>query len=212
MNAAGRRAWLAGVAVTASVFAASGRASADSLSRDETARLGHGETVVRSSTLEGDDYRYVGGVAYSILDGQPDELTALLDDVETYRAVLPRTISARVVGTVGGDALVELHQGTSMFEVAYTIRVRKDPAHGAVRFWLDRSRAHGIDDAWGFFRLAPLGDGRVLLTFGALVDVGEGMLRLFFEERVRAAMMSVPSRMQRFLERRHVLARALPLH
>ena len=194
------------IALTAPVALAP-LASADTLSSDETSRLSQGDTVVRNTTLDGDDYRYVGGVSYTILETTPDELATMLEDVATYRAVLPRTQAARKVETRGEDTFVELTQGTSIFQTSYTIRIRKDPAESTVRFWLDTTRPHGIDDAWGFFRYATLGDGRVLLTFGVLVDVGPGVVRMFFEERLRSAMMSVPMRVRRFLRSKHAVAR-----
>jgi hypothetical protein len=82
-----------------------------------------------------------------------------------------------------------------------------DAEHHTVRFWLDLTRPHGIDDAWGFFRYMPLGAGRVLLTWGALVDVGAGIVRMFFEERLRSAVLSVPERVRGYMTQKHALAR-----
>jgi hypothetical protein len=113
--------------------------------------------------------------------------------------VLPRTRSARVVGSIGGDQLVELVQGNAVVQAEYTLRVRRAP--GEARFWLEPSRPHGIDDAWGFFRyepfITPQGEARVLLSYGVLVDVGSGIVRQLFEERVRAALLSVPELVRR---------------
>jgi hypothetical protein len=134
-----------------------------------------------------------------MLDASEQELEALFDDVTSYRRVLPRTKSAQVVGHKDGDMLIELRQGSSLLETTYTIRVRKDGLRHTVRFWLDHSRPHGIEDAWGFFRVEKAGDGRVLLTYGALVDMGDGLGRALFEERVRHAMLSVPQRLRGYL-------------
>ena len=101
------------------------------------------------------------------------------------------------MGVNGRDRFVELHQGNAVLETSYTIRLRADEATRTVRFWLDPSKPHGIADAWGFFRVEPLpelvpGTPRVLLTYGALVDVGPGIVRELFEERLRAIMLTVP--------------------
>ena len=174
-------------------------ARADSLSGDESARLSRGETVIREHTMERGDHRYVGGVTYTVLDTSEAEVTALLEDVDAYRNVLPRTKAARAVG----DNLVELVQGNALYEATYTIRLRKSTHE--IRFWLEPSRAHDIDDAWGFFRMQPFvtenGEQRVLLTYGVLVDVGPGIVRELFEERVRAAMLSVPQLVRRYVRR-----------
>ena len=182
----------------------SGRASADTLTPSEASRLERGETVIRTQTIERGEQRYVGGVTYTVLEASAAEISALFDDVSTYRHVLPKTKGARNVGVDRGDQLVELVQGNAVYEATYTIRVRRSA--NELRFWLEPTRPHEIDDAWGFFRVepfvAPNGEERVLLTYGVLVDVGPGIVRELFEERVRAAMLSVPQLVQRHLARR----------
>ena len=187
-------------------------ARADALSEHESIRLARGETVIREHTWEpGRSARFVGGVTYTIVDAAPAEIAAIFDDVEAYRRVLPRTKRARFVGVEpNGDRLVELVQGTSLVEAEYTLRVRQDTkgTRREVRFWLEQNRPHEIDDAWGFFRTEPFtgpsGEQRVLLTYAILVDLGPGLVRELFEERVRTALLSVPQLVRRYVaEGRH---------
>jgi hypothetical protein len=184
------------------------RAEAAPLARSEASRLARGETVVRSETLAQGAHRYVGGITYTVVDAKSADLDALFDDVASWRKVLPRTKRARLVpapevqvGEAAHDSFVEITQGTSLVSAEYTLRVRRQG--GELRFWLDPSLPHDIDDAWGFFRASPFtneaGEPRLLLTYGILVDVGPGIVRDLFEEKVRAAMLSVPQ-----LLRRHV--------
>lgn len=176
-------------------------AHADTLSPSESARLDRRETVIREHTIERGDHRWIGGVTYTVVDASASEVAAIFDNVEALGRVLPRTKSARVVGAVAGDPLLELVQGNSLMETSYTIRVRRE--RGEARFWLERSLPHGIDDAWGFFRYEPYidasGEERVLLTYGVLVDVGPGLVRDLFEERVRTTLLSVPQLVRRQL-------------
>jgi hypothetical protein len=190
---------LLAISAFAGAFGVTMGARADSLTSDETARLGRRETVIREHTLERGEHRWVGGVTYTVLDASAAEVAAVLDNVDTLSRVLPKTKRARVVGTRGGDQLLELVQGTSIMEAEYTVVVRRGTRES--RFWLDPSRPHGIDDAWGFFRYEPFigeaGEERVLLTYGVMVDVGPGIVRELFEERVRTALLSVPQLMRR---------------
>jgi hypothetical protein len=202
----GRR-FLIAAFLACSLFAMPRVARADGLSANESEELMRGQTVVRTQTLDGDDYRYVGGVAYTIVDATGDEIDALFDDVAAYQAVLPRTKSARKIGVRGEDTFIELESGNGIFTASYTIRVRKDLAQHTVRFWLDLERPHGIDDAWGFIRYAPIEGGRLLITFGALVDTGPGIVRAFFEERLRTAVLSVPANIRGYMHGKHALAR-----
>lgn len=185
--------FLAPLAATA-VMLASSAAHADGLSPDETARLLRGEAVSRSQQLDRGGRHYVGGVTYEIVDAAPDELSALLDDVSSWRRFLPKAREAIRVGAVGGDSLVEITHGSSLIQVAYTLQVHRD-AQG-VRFWLDLDRPHDIEDAWGYMRATPMPHGRTLVTWGILVDMGPGLLRDLFEDKVQAQALGVPDRVR----------------
>lgn len=179
-----------GIAAVLAVCTASGVARADGLAPDETARLWRGETVAREQTLNRGSRRYVGGVAYTIIDAAQGDLGAVLGDVSAWRRFLPKTRDAQRVGAAGDDALVQITHGSALVQVGYTLRVHRDER--GVRFWMDPGRPHDIEDAWGFFRSEPLADGRTLVTYGILIDMGAGILRDMFEDRVRELALEVP--------------------
>ncbi len=169
----------------------------------DEARLAAGQTVSYPQTVVRHGRRYVGGVSYAVIGATVDELVALLGDMSAYTAVLPHARGARLVGTEGGDRLVEITQGLSFVQAAYTLRMRTDDDRRQVRFWLDGSRPHAIDDAWGYFRATPLPDAadgspRVLLSYGMLVDLGPGLVRDMFERRIQASMLTIPERLRRY--------------
>jgi len=200
----------AGVALLIGLVAAprAGQAGEVAPASEEAAtRLDRGETVVFDQTLDSKGRRYVGGVTYTMIDADPSELIGLFGDVSAYRQVLPRTRQARLVGMNDGDLFVELRQGNSMVETAYTIRVHREAdergAGATYRFWLDRTKPHGIEDAWGYFRVEPAGESpsgspRTLLTYGILVDIGPGLVRDLFEERLRQLALTVPQRVREY--------------
>ncbi len=210
-----RRLLAAFVLVVGVLPAMESRAHADTLTADEHARLERRETVTRAQTFERGDHRYIGGITYTVMDATTAEVSAVIDDVESLRRVLPKTKRARVVGTAGGDQLLELSHGNALLEAEYTLRIRRTYPNEA-RFWLEPSLPHGIEDAWGFFRyegfIAPSGEPRVLFTYGVLVDVGPGLVRELFEERVRAALLQVPQLVRRQVAERSPLADGLSRH
>jgi hypothetical protein len=177
-------------AVALLVTSATTTARADALSADETARLLRGESVSREQHLSRGARRYVGGVTYTIMDATQGDLGAVLDDVNAWRRFLPKTRDAQRVGSAGADPLVQITHGSALVQVLYTLRVHRDE-HG-VRFWMDPRRPHDIEDAWGFFRTEPLADGRTLVTYGILIDMGDGILRDMFEDRVKELALEVP--------------------
>jgi hypothetical protein len=183
---------------------------ADTLTAPETARLGRGETVIRENKWSpGWSAHYIGGVTYTVVDASPADISTVLEDVESYRRVLPRTKRVKLVSIEpNGDRLVELVQGNALVEAEYTIRVRHFPALHEVRFWLETTRPHEIDDAFGYFRVepstGPAGEQQTLLTYAILVDVGPGIVRDLFEAKVRTALLSVPQLVRRYVaEGRH---------
>jgi hypothetical protein len=199
-------AWLATAVLATAVAGAPGVARAETeVVGDESARLERGETVVFDQVVDRAARHYVGGTTYTIIDASQPELETLFADVRAYKQLLPHTKQARLIGMTGNDFFVELRQGNSVVETSYTIRVRREepkPGTVAYRFWLDRTKPHGIEDAWGYFRLEPLPDAsggpRVLLTYGILVDVGPGLVRDLFEERLRQLALTVPQLVRQY--------------
>ena len=187
-------------------------ARADTLSTDESTRLGRGETVARPVTIEDDERRYVGGITYAVVRASVSELQELFEDVSAYANVLPRTKRASLVGHEGLDQLVELRQGNAIIDARYTLRVRHEAWRRDVRFWVDQRRPHDIKDAWGYFHVDPMPDDaegpRSLVTYAVLVDLGPGIVRELFEERLRAVLLTTPSILSRYM----VSRRRAPRH
>jgi ribosome-associated toxin RatA of RatAB toxin-antitoxin module len=199
-----------GAAAAAVLTALAGApAKADGLTRGEAERLVRGATITRAQTLAQGGRRYVGGVTYTIVDARAQELSALVDDVSAWRRFLPKTRDVRHVGTAAGDPLIEVTHGAPPMQVSYTIRVHREP--NLVRFWMDPARPHDIEDAWGFFRAEPLDGDRTLVTYGILIDMGSGLLRALFEDRVRELALTVPERVRGLLVERRAAEEAEPL-
>ena len=173
---------------------------ADELSSGEALRLLRGETVPRAQAVDQGDQHYVGGVTYTIVDGRTEEVQALLADPRAWRHFVPMTRGTRFVGMREKDPLVEVTHEVGVFHAEYTMRVHREG--DTVRFWVDLTRPHDVQDAWGFFRAEALGDGRTLVTYGVLIDLGAGLLRDLFEERVREVALKVPEHVRGLLEQR----------
>ena len=198
--------------VVGACLTSGGSAHADTLTSAENERLARGETVARPVTIDNDDRRYVGGITYAVVRAPVSDLQALFEDVSSYANVLPRTKKASLVAEEGLDQLVELRQGNALIDAKYTLRVRHEAWRRDVRFWLDARRPHDIRDAWGYFHVDPLPDdaegSRSLVTYAVLVDVGPGIVRELFEERLRAVLLSTPDILSRYVASR----RRAPTH
>jgi hypothetical protein len=193
------------IPATAALLLAAASARADGLSTDETDRLLRGDCVSRTQDLRRGIRRYVGGVAYKIIDVPPDDLAPLLDDVSQWSRLLPKTRDAHRVGSMGDDPLVQITHGSALVQVGYTLRVHREG--NSVRFWMVSARPHDIEDVWGFFRAEPIGDGRTLMTYGVLIDMGDGILRDMFEDRVRELALEVPDHVRDVVVQRQARGR-----
>jgi hypothetical protein len=187
-------------------------ASADEeLSLGERARLARGATVARPVTIESGEHRLVGGITYTVLSASLSDLVPLFDDPSAYQEVLPRTKEAKVTrdGTVRHLAM---RTGNAVVDGVYTLYLQQVPSSSPnaqeMRFWLDPRAPHDIDDAYGYFRFEALpaasdGSPRTLLTYAVAIDVGPGIVRELFEERVRAASLTVPQALVARVARDH---------
>ncbi len=92
----------------------------------------------------------------------------------------------------GRDTAVYLRQGGRAGSAAYALIVRRESL-GLFRFWLDPSQPHEIADLWGYFRVQPWGSEASLLTYGALVRLDFGVVKLLFSETIRRVALGTPA-------------------
>lgn len=177
------------------------------LSRAEREALIAGEVVSRPMRFENESGSYRGGVSYSLIHAPAAAVLAALSNVETLPRALPRTSSARLIDLHGGWARVELVQAAG---TTYTVRIERSEDRSALRFWLDSSRPHDINDVFGFFRAEPFGDGQSLVTVAALLDLGSGLTSLLFSDAVERVVLGAPKQIRNFVEPRALALLEVP--
>lgn len=177
-----------------------------SLGAGEREAIAAGQRVERPLSFTTADGTYVGGVAYQVVQSPPEEILTALLDAGNLPAMLPRTQSARVVSVDGGLTRIELVQGSPPFLARYTIVLERSADQSELRFWLDQRAPHDIRDVWGFFRVKPFGAGRTLLSVGAAVDLGGGLLRPLFDAKVTRAVLASVTGIRDFVEPRRLAA------
>jgi Polyketide cyclase / dehydrase and lipid transport len=175
--------------------------TAAAFSAQEREALDAGALVSRALRFHHEGGRYVGGVSYQVVDARPELVLAALSDVSNWPEALPRTKSARLLESRGGSSRVELVQGGSFVDARYTVVLARADAE-TIRFWLDPSAPHDIRDVWGFFRVGALPGGRSLITVGAALDLGDGIARMLFEDKIAGMLLRAPNEIRRFVEPR----------
>jgi hypothetical protein len=188
-----------GALLAAGGAALPGVARGEPLTPTEREALGRGETVRRPVDVDLEEGTYIGGVSYAIVEAPVGFVLALLHQVPVYRSILALTLEANDAGKKGGDQLVYFKHGGRLGTAGYTMRIQKADSGGVIRFWMDRSFDHEIDDVWGFVRVEEMGPGRCLATYAVLCDLGT-MIRLLFGERIRAYALDTPGNIKRVAE------------
>jgi len=181
--------------------------SAGGLSPEQHHTLRRGGRVEQFVSLDKGGERYVGGVSYALVRAEPRQVFDVLNELSTLSQVLPKTRSMRILDHVGNRVRVELEQGTSAVSTTLTVFFELEPPDGrfdprVVRFWLDPSQPHGIDDVWGFLRATRYDDQYSLISVGALVNLGPGVIRMLFEDRIQRSILRTPNRIRDTVERR----------
>jgi len=169
-------------------------------STERDALLG-GHTVGRPVRFErGSSGSYIGGVSYQVVRATPAQVIAALASVESLPRALPRTESATLVSRAGRSATVELTQGKSPFLVTYSVRLDQEPSGTGLRFWLDPSRPHDVRDVFGFIRVTPFGPDKSLVTLAVALDMGPGIARALFTDRIERIILRAPAKIREFVE------------
>jgi hypothetical protein len=176
---------------------------ADRLSADEEKRLARGGVVKRTFDVDLPQGDFIGGVAYVIISASPSDVLEVLLEPSSYLHIFALTQEARLLAREGDDLIIYLRQGGKSISGEYAVRARRETS-SLVRFWLDPSRPHDIADCWGFFRLDPAPGGKTLLTYGALLHLEFGVMKLLFQEKIRGYALETPARLRAFVENKHI--------
>lgn len=196
------------LALASSAGAEPGKAAA--LDAREKRALDAGVLVSRPVRFTEGGGRYVGGVSYQVIELEPERVLAALSDVSNWPEALPRTKSARLLPAgKDGFSRVELVQGSSLLDARYTVVLERADGE-TLRFWLDPSLSHDIADVWGFFRVTPLPGGRSLVTVGAALDLGDGLARMLFEDKIAGLVLRAPRKIREFLAPRALALSGAP--
>lgn len=169
-------------------------------SAGELRAMDHGEIVVRPQTRASPSGgRLVGGTSWVVVDATPESVWHAATDYPRWVRFMPRLVALRVARR-GRNPLLLLRHELGPVSAAYALGLRIDAAHRDLAFALDATYPHDIDAAYGFFRIQPYRQGRTIVVFGGMLDIGDGLARLLFEERIHYWALRVPQELKRWVE------------
>jgi hypothetical protein len=186
------------------MHADSAHAGVDSstFTKEEWRKLDAGETVMRPASRTQGGLRLMGGSSWQVINAPPSNVWRALLDTPRYHKMMPQVLEARLVRTDASERTVFMRQGASgVLEARYYLKVHVYEERQDITFAVDDQKPHQqLKAAWGFYTVRPYKDGKTLLAYGVMADIGEGLLAGVIRSDVHEWMLRTPWMVKRFLE------------
>lgn len=192
---------LLGASLLAPTWPAHASLGAGKFSKAERKRLEKGQLVVRRTEEQRGSFRLVGGTSWQVADVSVDEVRPVINDITRYGKLLPGVSSFKQVKSKQGFRTVRICHKAGGMEGCYYANIRFANDGRDAFFQLDASRDNDLRAGWGFVRIAPWGEGKTLLCWGVMADMGDGILAGLVRPAVLDWMLKVPSTMKKHIER-----------
>ena len=174
--------------------------SNDRLTDEDKKLLMAGELVMKQKNEQRGSYKLIGGQSWQIVDVPVDIAWQAVADLPRYKNFIPLATETDVKHQAGEEADLAIRQQWGPIDVRYVFQTTLDPDGHSMVFRVDHSQAHDIRAGWGFMRLRPFKGNRTLVSFGALVDIGDGIFVSIIRPAVRRDLLRLPYYFKRHLE------------
>jgi ribosome-associated toxin RatA of RatAB toxin-antitoxin module len=182
------------------------RSSNDQLTTDDKKLLAAGELVMRHKNEQRGAYKLIGGQSWQIIDVPVDMAWEALSNLTDYKNFIPLVTESDIKHQAGEEADLAIRQEWGPIDVRYVLQTTLEADRRSMVFRVDHSQAHDIRAGWGFMRVRPYKTDRTLISFGALVDIGDGVFVSIIRPAVRKDLLRIP-----FYFKRHVEAKVAAL-
>lgn len=174
----------------------------DGFSAEERQRLANGELVTRRTTRRRGQLRLIGGSAFQVVERPVEDTWRALHDHGAYDRMLPSTEEARLVVRREDQRVMRIRHRVGFVSAQYHLHLAFDEARRDVAFRLDRQRPSDLRAAWGFIRVQPYEDAadRTLVSYGAMVDPGGGVLGGVLRGQIHDWVLRVPATIRAYLQ------------
>lgn len=178
----------------------SSSASSSQLTSEDKQLLARGELVMKEKNERRGAYKLFGGQSWQIIDLPIDVVWNALTDLPGYKSFIPLATESDIKHRAGKEADLAIRQQWGPVDVHYVLQTTTQSDRGAVVFRVDHSQDHDIRAGWGFIRVRPYEGDRTLVSFGALVDIGDGVFVSIIRPAVRRDLLKIPYFLKKHLE------------
>jgi ribosome-associated toxin RatA of RatAB toxin-antitoxin module len=183
-------------------FAAPSRSfsSSDKLTDEDKKLLMAGELVTKEKNEQRGSLKLIGGQSWQIVDVPIDVAWRAVSDLPNYKRFIPLATESEVKHQAGNEADLAMRQQWGPIDVRYVFQTTLDPDRRSVVFRVDHSQEHDIRAGWGFIRVRSYKKSQTLVSFGALVDIGDGVFVSIIRPAVRKDLLRIPSKFKQYVE------------
>jgi carbon monoxide dehydrogenase subunit G len=168
----------------------------------ESRRLRRGELVVRPESRRRGGLLLIGGTSFQIIDQPPEVVWAAVRDTRAYAHFLPQVDGVRLVdrGSRGQGRVIRVTHREGPIEGHYYLRLDFANTIQTVQFRIDAGRDNDVRDGWGYIKVQPYGNGRSMVTWAILADIGSGIAVGLVRGEIRAWILAVPRLLSNYLD------------
>ncbi len=188
---------LAGIAAFPEMAQAAG---VSALTAEELAALRKTSVVSRQFEFRHRGRDYLGALSYSGIARPAEAVWQVLTAPSTFPRAWPNTRGASFADSA--HSRLNLHQGSSVVDVHYSVFWRPDELKREIHYWMDRTRPTDFRDTFGFFRIRPDGDQRSVLSVGLALDPGSSLAALLFRGMIHDYMVRPARWIARYMHER----------
>ncbi len=183
-------------------FAAPSRSfsSSDKLTDEDKKLLMAGELVTKEKNEQRGSLKLIGGQSWQIVNVPIDVAWRAVSDLPNYKRFIPLATESEVKHQAGNEADLAMRQQWGPIDVRYVFQTTLDPDRRSVVFRVDHSQEHDIRAGWGFIRVRSYKKSQTLVSFGALVDIGDGVFVSIIRPAVRKDLLRIPSKFKQYVE------------
>jgi len=173
---------------------------ADGLTSEDKNLLEAGELVMKPQNEQRGALKLFGGQSWQVIDVPVDAAWRAMQDLPSYKRIIPLATESDVKGKNGDEIDLAIRQQWGPVDIRYVLQTTLDPRKRVMMFRLDHSQGHELRAGWGFMRVRPWKRDQTLVSFGAMVDIGDGVLVSIIRPAVRRDLLKIPTNFKGYVE------------
>lgn len=176
------------------------KSKAGGLTPEDKQLLESGELVMKPQNEQRGALKLLGGQSWQVVNVSAETAWRAMKDLRSYKHIIPLATESNIKGQNGDEIDLQIRQEWGPVDIKYVLQTTLDSEKRVMMFRLDHSQGHELRAGWGFLRVRPWKDGKSLVSFGAMVDIGDGVLVSIIRPAVRKDMLRIPAKFKRYVE------------